>query len=82
MRVVAAEHESPLRAVQELGGAKEGPAAAGYGPAVLPGSGNAFRGHGGHSGRGGGGGDDRCYLYSGGRRPYNRGWTPRSKRRN
>ncbi len=44
------------------------------------GSGNAFRGHGGHSGRGGG--DDRCFQYSGGRRPYNRGWTPRSKRRN
>jgi hypothetical protein len=46
------------------------------------GSGNASRGHGGYPGRGGGGGDDRCFQYSGGRRPYNRGWTPRSKRRN
>jgi hypothetical protein len=51
-------------------------------PAVLPGLGKHLKGHGGHSGRGGGGGEDRCFQYSGGRRPYNRGWTPRSKRRN
>ncbi len=51
----------------------------GMAPQFYRGSGNAVRGHGGQSGRGG---DDRCYQFSGGRRPYNRGWTPRSKRRN
>jgi hypothetical protein len=32
-------------------------------------------------GRGGGGGNNR-FQASGGRRPYNRGWVPRGKRRN
>jgi hypothetical protein len=39
------------------------------------------RGH--YTGRGGGGGDDRSFTtYGGGRRPYNRGWALRGKRRN
>jgi hypothetical protein len=57
----------------------------GTGQHFYRGSGNAFmglRGHGGQFGRGGVGGDDRYHQHSGGRRPYNRGWTPRSKRRN
>ncbi len=57
----------------------------GTGQQFYRGSGNAFmglRGHGGQFGRGGGGGDDRYHQHSGGRRPYNRGWTPRSKHRN
>jgi hypothetical protein len=61
----------------------------------LPGSGQRFyrgpdyayasaSGHGGSPiqfGRGGGGGNNR-FQASGGRRPYNRGWVPRGKRRN
>ncbi len=42
------------------------------------------KGRGNFTGRGGGGGDDRSFQYGGGsgRRPYNRGWAPRGKRRN
>jgi hypothetical protein len=41
------------------------------------------RGLGNYTGRGGGGGEDRSYpTYGVGRRPYNRGWVPRGKRRN
>jgi hypothetical protein len=54
----------------------------GTGPQFYRGSGNSSRGHGGYTGKGGGGGDDRSFQYSGGRRPYNRGWTTRGKRRN
>ncbi len=36
VRVHATEYQSPLRAIQELGGTKEGPAIAWYRPAFLP----------------------------------------------
>jgi hypothetical protein len=70
------------RSDPELGGAKEGPATAGS--AILPRLKQPPRGRGNFTGRGGGGGDDRSFQYGGGggRRPYNRGWAPRGKRRN
>jgi hypothetical protein len=51
---------------------------------ILSGGAAVFIGRsGGFIGRSGGGGDDRSFQYGGGgRRPYNRGWTPRGKRRN
>ena len=58
----------------------------GAGQQFYRGAGKAYAGPGGHGGqfgqfgRGGGGGNDRS-QYSGGRRPYNRGWVPRGKRR-
>ncbi len=62
------------------------PPSHGAGQQFYRGAGNAYDGPGGHGGqfgqfgRGGGGGNDRS-QYSGGRRPYNRGWVPRGKRR-
>jgi len=62
------------------------PPSHGAGQQFYRGAGNAYAGRGGHGGqfgqfgRGGGGGNDRS-QYSGGRRPYNRGWVPRGKRR-
>jgi hypothetical protein len=59
----------------------------GTGQRFYRGSGNAYvgpSGQGGQTGqfgRGGGGGNNR-FQASGGRRPYNRGWVPRGKRRN
>jgi hypothetical protein len=64
-----------------------GSAQAGSGRGGAGSGGNAFVGLSGHGGqigqfgRGGGGGDGR-FQHSGGRRPYNRGWVPRGKRRN
>jgi hypothetical protein len=54
----------------------------GPGPNFYRGSGNPPRGRGGNIARGEGGGDDRSFHHGNGRRPYNRGWAPRGKRRN